>query len=186
MMIKLLNKYIQAINGINDWLGSKVAWLNVLLILLIGVDVVLRYVFNTGFVALGELEWHLFALIFLLCMGYSLRHDQHVRVDVFYNQFSERAKAWVNLLGAIFMLLPFCVVCIYAGFKFGYYSFQFREGSPNPGGLPALYLIKSMIAVGFVFLLLQSFSLIFSAWLVLLGQRTHVFEQSNSIHSSKN
>ncbi len=186
MLTNLLNRYIQNINALNEWLGNKVAWLNVLLILLIGVDVVLRYAFNTGFVALGELEWHLFALVFLLCMGYSLRHDQHVRVDVFYNQFSERGKAWVNLLGSIFMLLPFCMVCIYAGAKFGYYSFQFREGSPNPSGLPALYLIKSMIALGFVFLLLQTFSLIFSAWLVLLGQREHVFAPEDSIHSSQN
>lgn len=184
MLNHILSKYIQNINSLNDWIGQKIAWLNVALILLIGLDVVLRYAFNVGYVALGELEWHLFALVFLLGMGYSLRYDQHVRVDVFYTQFSEKRKAWVNLLGSIFFLLPFCIICIYSGARFSYHSFQFLEGSPNPNGLPALYLIKGSIAVGFVFLLLQTFALIFSSWLVIIGLRSEIFDNADSVHSN--
>ena len=131
-------------------------WLTTALVLLIFVDVILRYLFSSTSAWVIELEWHLFALIFLLGAGYALHKDQHVRVDVFYAKFSPRRKAWVDLIGTILFLIPWCLVIIGTSFNYAENSFAFRETSPDPGGLPARYVIKFAITIGFVLLLLQA------------------------------
>ena len=106
-----------------------------------------------------ELEWHLFALIFLLSAAYTLKEDKHVRVDLFYDRFSARDKAWVNIIGTIFLLVPWCLVLLWVSFDYAYGSWMIREGSPDPGGLPARYVIKFGIGLAFVLLLIQALML---------------------------
>lgn len=128
--------------------------------LVIVADVILRYSLSITSAASSELEWHLFAAIFLLGAAYTLQEDKHVRVDVFYHRFSETSKAWVNLIGTITLLLPFCAIAFWESLSFVSSSFQLGETSPQPGGLPARWIIKSTIPTGFLLLGLQGISLI--------------------------
>ena len=100
-MHKVLNQIVSSIQQLNEWAGKGISWLTTLLVLLVCFDVVTRYLFSDTQAWIMELEWHLFALIFIIGAGYAFKHDRHVRVDLFYANFSERDKAWVNLIGAI-------------------------------------------------------------------------------------
>ncbi len=146
---------------LSEWSGRAIAWLVLLMVGVIGYDVAMRYLFQSGSVALQELEWHLFALIFLLGAAYTLRHDGHVRVDVFYRsrRLGPRGRAWIDLLGCLFFLLPFCILVIEASLPFVANAFRMGEGSPDPGGLPHRYLLKAAIPLGFSLLLLQGLAL---------------------------
>jgi len=161
--MKLIHKYIKWTDKINDRLGSATSWLVLVLILVITYDVIVRYLFQTSSVAMQELEWHLFAIIFLLSAGYTLKIDDHVRVDVFYSRFSVKKQAWINLLGSLFFLIPFCVILIVASENFVLISFGVGETSPDAGGLPARYILKAFIPVSFFFLLLQGIAILFKS-----------------------
>jgi TRAP-type mannitol/chloroaromatic compound transport system permease small subunit len=160
---------VNGINHINRSVGQTVSWLSVVLVVFMVGDVLLRYLFNYTTSASFELEWHLFACIFMLSAGWALQKDRHVRVDVFYHRFSPKAKGWVNFLGTILLLLPFCLVAIYGSLPFVKASFLFRETSPDPGGLPARFIIKSVIPIGFFLLLLQGIGLLISSWAMIKG-----------------
>jgi TRAP-type mannitol/chloroaromatic compound transport system permease small subunit len=127
------------------------------MVLVIGFDVAMRYLFQSGSVGLQELEWHLFALVFLLGAAYTFKHDEHVRLDIFYNShwMDARRRAWVDLLGGLFILIPFCVLIISTSIPFVSHSFHMGEGSPDPGGLPYRFVLKAAIPLGFALLLLQ-------------------------------
>jgi TRAP-type mannitol/chloroaromatic compound transport system permease small subunit len=161
--MKFIKKYIEWTDKINDRLGSAASWLILILILVITYDVIVRYLFQSSSVAMQELEWHLFAIIFLLSAGYTLKNDDHVRVDVFYSRFSEKKKAWINLFGTVFFLIPFCVILIISSENFVLISFRVGETSPDAGGLPARYILKAFIPISFFFLLLQGFALAFKS-----------------------
>lgn len=150
---------IKSINQFTESVGKIVSWLSILLVLLIGVDVVLRYIFNWNSSANQEMEWHLFAALFLLGAAYTLKHDKHVRVDVFYSQFSQKNKAWINLLGTLFFLLPFSGVIFWTSLSFVSDAWMINESSPEPGGLPARFIIKSCIPAGALLLFLQGISM---------------------------
>lgn len=151
---------MQWIDKINAFIGRAVSWLTVLLVIIIVVDVALRYAFSVTSAASFELEWHLFAIIFLLGAAWTLQEDKHVRVDVFYHQFSTKGKAWINIVGSVLLLLPFCTVGFWESLSFVQSSFELNETSPQPGGLPYRYIIKSAIPVGFFLLGMQAISLI--------------------------
>jgi TRAP-type mannitol/chloroaromatic compound transport system permease small subunit len=120
--------------------------------------------------AIQELTWHLYAAIFLLGFAQTLREDGHVRVDIFYDRFSRRGQALVNMLSTVFLLIPFCLMMI--GFSWGWVvkAFLLSERSPDPGGLPALWILKSLVPVGFGLLLLQGLAEIFKKARILLGR----------------
>lgn len=162
---------MQWIDQLNKAIGKIVSWLTLLLVLVIVIDVFLRYVFNTTSAASTELEWHLFAVVFLLGSAYTLQCDGHVRVDVFYDRFSDRTKAWVNLLGTLFLLLPFCIITLFESLPFVMSAYQLGETSPQPGGLPARWMIKSMIPIGLFLLTLQGISLITKSLTVIFYGR---------------
>lgn len=151
-------KIASTIDSINQAVGKAVSWLSLLLVLIIIVDVFLRYTFSVTSSASFELEWHLFAVLFLISAAWTLQQDRHVRVDVFYQQFSERNKARVNLFGSIFLLLPLCIVGVIEGSQFALNAYLMGEKSPDPGGLPARFIIKSVIPLGFLLLGLQGIS----------------------------
>jgi TRAP-type mannitol/chloroaromatic compound transport system permease small subunit len=150
-----LARTAQRLSMVSEWSGRLVAWLVLAMTLLVGYDVGLRYLFGKSSVAMQELEWHLFALVFLLGAAYTLKHNGHVRVEVLYQKFSPRTQAWLDLAGTLLFLVPFCILIIVSSMPFVGNSFHFNEMSPDPGGLTHRYLLKAAIPVGFVLLLLQ-------------------------------
>ncbi|MCG8329218.1 MAG: TRAP transporter small permease subunit [Chitinophagales bacterium] len=171
-MHKVLNQIVSSIQQLNEWAGKGISWLTTLLVLLVCFDVVTRYLFSDTQAWIMELEWHLFALIFIIGAGYAFKHDRHVRVDLFYANFSERDKAWVNLIGAILFLLPWTALMIYASFDYALISYQIGEGSPDPGGLPARYVIKFAVTVGMSLLFLQGLASLIESIQVLVNGKT--------------
>lgn len=157
---------VRKLAQISEWTGLFCAVLVLTLVILIGYDVTMRYVFNQGSIALQELEWHLFALIFLLGAGYTHKEDAHVRVDVFYRSryVSDRQRICINLFGTLFMLIPFCLLLIYSSWPFIQNAYAINETSPDPGGLPYRWLIKAAIPFGFFLLLLQAIADVFRFW----------------------
>lgn len=151
-----MHKLSQYINQFTEKTGQWVSWISLILVVLIGIDVLLRYVFSWSSSANQELEWHLFATLFLLGSAYALKHDKHVRVDVFYSRFSDQKKAWVNLIGTIVFLIPFCLVVIDTSIPFALDAWKISESSPEPGGLPHRFLVKSTIPLGALLLLVQA------------------------------
>jgi len=162
---------VNTIETINEWTGRGASWLVVGMMALIGYDVAMRYLFKSGSVALQELEWHLFALIFLLGAAYTLKHDDHVRIDIFYRSrwVNARWRAWIDLFGSLFLLLPFCLLVIFSSWPFVHDAYVFGEGSPDPGGLPYRFLLKAAIPVGFSLLLIQGLACGLRNLLVLQG-----------------
>lgn len=165
-----MKRTILLIDGINTKVGNATSWLTTILVWVICLDVLFRYLFNISYPGVFELEWHIFSLIFLLGAAYTLKSDKHVRVDVLYSKFSEKGKAWVNLIGTIIFLVPFSVVVIKSSIPFVVNSFNILEGSPDPGGLPFRFIVKSAIPIGFSLLLLQAISLILKSILVIQGK----------------
>ncbi|HEC17939.1 MAG TPA: TRAP transporter small permease subunit [Gammaproteobacteria bacterium] len=163
---------INWIETIAEWVGRSVSWLVLAMVLLIAYDVAMRYLFQAGSVALQELEWHLFALLFLLGAAYTFKHDGHVRVDIFYHsrRVSDRGRAWIDLLGGVFLLIPFCLLIIVSSYPFVETAFAMHEGSPDPGGLPYRFLLKATIPLAFGLLLLQGIAHILRSAQILLGK----------------
>ena len=120
-------------------------------------DVTMRYLFRDGSVALQELEWHLFALVILFGAAYTLKHDEHVRVDLIYSsqRLSDRHRAFVDIFGNLFFLLPFAAMIVWTSIPFAYEAFIYAEISPDPGGLTHRWILKAAIPVGFILLALQ-------------------------------
>ncbi|WP_353570512.1 TRAP transporter small permease subunit [Candidatus Albibeggiatoa sp. nov. BB20] len=166
---------ITSINALNEWVGRMTAWLVLLMVLVIVYDVMMRRFFSIGSVQLQELQWHLFALTFLLGAAYTFKYDEHVRVDIFYQsiKISDAGRAWINLFGNLLFLIPFCILVIYTSYPFISASFFQMESSPDPGGLPYRFLLKSAIPLCFFLLLLQAIANILSNILVISGYSKH-------------
>jgi TRAP-type mannitol/chloroaromatic compound transport system permease small subunit len=158
-MLRTLSLIARWIDTLNCWVGWFVAWVTFLVVLVVFVDVVMRYVFRMSFVFTQELERHLFAFIFLMGAGYTLLKDGHVRVDIFYQRLGPKAKAWINLIGVLFFLIPGCILIITTSYNFVYSFWAVMEGSPDPGGIPYRFLLKATIPAGFILVLLQGISL---------------------------
>ena len=154
------NKVITGIDTITEVSGKAVSWLVLAMVLLICYDVAMRYVFHQGSVALQELEWHLFALLFLLGGAYTLKHDAHVRVDIFFRSrfVSDRGRAWIGIVGCVLFLFPFSILIMITSWPFVENAFYYNEGSPDPGGLPHRFILKGAILVAFGMIILQGIS----------------------------
>lgn len=138
------------------YLGYFTAFIVAILVLLVVYDATARYLFSTGSIALQELEWHLFDVIILFGIAYTLRENAHVRVDIFYASYKEKTKALINIISSLFFILPFSVLIIYIGIDFVEMSFVQNECSSNPGGLEYRYLVKALLPLSFLFLSLQA------------------------------
>ena len=171
-MLNVLKLLSGAIDKSNEAVGRMVSWVSLLLVLVVFVDVVMRYLFKTSFVFVQELEWHLFAFIFLIGAGYTLLHDGHVRVDIIYQRLDTKGRAWINLIGVIFFLIPGCYLVISTSWHFVSNSFSMQEGSPDPGGIPYRFIVKATMTVGYILLLLQGISMGLHALLQVLDQET--------------
>lgn len=166
-----MQKVIDIINQITEKTGKIISWLAVFMVVLISLDVIFRYLFNFTFIWMVELEIYLFGMLFLLGGAYTLKHKKHVRVDVFYTKLSEKGKAWIDLIGGILYLIPWAILIIVTSSKYAYNSFLMNEGSPQPGGLPALYILKFTITIAFIFFLLQGISEILTSLTIILKKK---------------
>ena len=138
--------------------GALGALASIALALLIVYDATMRYAFHEGSVALQELEWHLFDILFLLGLAYALKHDKHVRVDILYTRFPPRLKEWVRIVSMLLFVVPLSLLIVWFSWDFVLQSYLQHEGSPDPGGLCCRYVIKSFVIVAFVLLALQAVS----------------------------
>jgi len=155
------------LDQISKYSGYVASILVVILSLLVAYDATMRYLFSAGSIALQEVEWHLFDMIFLLGLTYALKHDKHVRVDIFFERYSGQTKAIVQILSMLFLLIPFSLLFLTDAFDMTYQSFLQHEVSSDPGGLTHRWLIKAMLVISFVLLLIQALSEVFKAYYYL-------------------
>jgi TRAP-type mannitol/chloroaromatic compound transport system permease small subunit len=162
----------RAIDGFIHAVAAVFNWIWIVLILLIVLNVLLRYALGTNIIALEELQWHLYAIGFLLGLGYALTLDGHVRVDVLAERFRPRTRAWIELLGLLFFVAPLVFIVISNAIPFVQRSFALGEVSAAPGGLPYRWAIKSVIIVAFAYLGLAALSRLLRVASLLFGART--------------
>ena len=135
------------------------------------LDVVLRYFFNTGSIALQEMEWHLFSVMFLFGISYALNDEAHVRVDFIYDTLSDIKKAMINIIGTIFFLIPFAIFIAYGSYDFVYDAYDLNEISEDPGGLTHRWIIKFMIPLSLTILVLSAIGYIFKNIKIIKGAK---------------
>ena len=160
-MRKLL-RLSELIDALNEWVGSTLSWLVLLMVLLGVYNAVTRKLSQTIGVDLSsnmyiEAQWYMFSLIFLWGGAYTLKHRAHVRVDILYSRVSLKAKAWIDILGTLLFLMPLSLLIIWVTIPYAGASWSIFEMSPDPGGLPR-YLIKTVIPIAFILVLFQGIS----------------------------
>lgn len=164
-----LEKLALGIDWLNEWIGRAVSWLTLGMVLVTFAVVVLRYGFNLGWIAMQESVTYLHAVVFLIGAAYTLKHDGHVRVDIFYRDMSPRAQAWVNLAGSALLLLPVCVFIFWTSWGYVTESWSLRESSPDAGGLPWVYALKTTMLIMAALVILQGIAMALCSLLTLSG-----------------
>ena len=145
------------IDGLNERLGKATSWLVLIVVLISAGNAVMRYAINWSSNAFLEIQWYLFSAIFLLCAGYTLLKNEHVRIDIVSGRFTAKTRAWIDVWGIILFLFPMTYLFITLGWPFFIMAFDGNEVSANAGGLTR-WPVKLLLPVGFVFLLLQGIS----------------------------
>jgi TRAP-type mannitol/chloroaromatic compound transport system permease small subunit len=161
--------FIRGVDALNDWIGRTVAWLTLGCVLTCFAVVVLRYAFDVGFPWLQELYVWQHAAVFMAGAGYTLLHGGHVSVDVLYGKASPRRRAWIDIAGTLVFLFPWLAVVATASAPFVLSSWSIREASSTAGGMPAVYLLKSLLWVFCALLFVQGLALIARRGLFLAG-----------------
>ena len=156
--------FSRRVDAILARIGEALSWIWLILLGIIVTNVVLRYLLGEGRIEFEELQWHLYAIGFLLGLSYCYQNDEHVRVDVLHERISPRSRAWIELYGIVLLLLPFIALILIYSLPFVVYSFETREVSSSPGGLPFRWLIKSMLPLGFLLLGLAALSRLTRVW----------------------
>ncbi len=151
-------------------LGEAISWIWLVLVAVIVVNVTMRYLFSQGRIEFEEMQWHLYAVGFLLGLSYACNSDSHVRVDVLRERMSAQTVAWIEFYGIILLLLPFILLVCWASLPFIAYSFETSEISESPGGLPYRWIIKSFLLIGFLALLVCALARLSRVWLFLFRQ----------------
>lgn len=158
-----MTRALAVIETVVERIGRGVAWMTLALVLVTVCVVVLRYAFNQGSIRLQESILYLHSIIFLLGAAFTLKHDGHVRVDIFYRGMNDRRKALVDAAGVLFLLLPTCLFILIVSLPYVISSWELLEGSREPGGLPAVFLLKTLIPVAMVLLVLQGLVMLLRA-----------------------
>ncbi len=151
--------------------GKTVAWLTVVMVLLTFTIVMLRYGFNLGWIWLQESLTYLHVMVFTVAAAWTLQQDGHVRVDVFYAKMTDRQRAWVDLTGSLLFLIPFCIFVLIIAWPYVANSWKLLESSREAGGLPLVFLLKSLILVMPALLLGQAFINATDAWATLINNK---------------
>ncbi len=166
-------RWARRIDRFSDWSGRMLYWLTLGMVGVGAFNAIARYLEKYTGLGLSsnlwiELQWYLFSLVFLLGAAYTLKVDDHVRVDVLYSRLSRRGRAWINVLGTVLFLFPFCAVLLWMSIPFVSNSWAILESSPDPGGLPR-YPIKTVIPLALLLVMAQGFSLVIREVAVLRG-----------------
>ena len=154
-----LERTAAALDAVVRRIGETVRWAALAMVVVQFAVVVLRYVFGTSWIWLQELILYFHAALFMLGAAYTLLYDQHVRVDVIYARVGERARAWIDLLGTLLLLIPACLVVIAFSWRFTWRSWAILEGPISVGGIPASFLLKTLVPLFALLLLVQGVSL---------------------------
>lgn len=165
MLLKLEKGFEKFANII----GTITAIVLVLMILNVFYDVVMRYFFKAGSIAFQEMEWHLFSVVILLGMSYTLKEDGHVRVDLIYDRLSDKRKAIINMIGVFTFIMPISLLVIWGSYEFVYEAYDLGEISGDPGGLTHRWIIKAMIPLAFILLVITSLGFFVKNLNVFLG-----------------
>lgn len=169
-------KALSAIESVVERIGRGVAWLTLTMVLVMLLIVILRYLFNEGSIKLQESVVYFHSLVFLLGAAFTLKHDGHVRVDIFYRGMSERRRALVDALGVTLLLIPTCLFILIVSLPYVQESWRLLEGSREPGGLPGVFLLKTLIPVAMGLLILQGLVLLLRSVRRLRGVETSMPE----------
>jgi len=164
-------KFIASINKINIYIGETISWLTLFMVLVTVLVVVLRYGFSIGFIWMQESVRFMYAGVFLLCAGYTLQKDKHVRVDVLYLNMSERKRAIVDLFGSLFLLLPVCWVIFYYSWSYVINSWVQMEGSIEERGLHLVFIMKTFIWLFSFLVSLQSIATIINSFHIIKSSK---------------
>ena len=167
-----MREFARRIDRFQEWFGRGVSWLSLGMVLVVFGDVISRYAFRATHGGIQELEWYLFGTLYLLAAGYTLLHDEHVRVDIMYSKLSPRGRARLDFVLFLVFFFPSCLLVVYTAWPFVRTAWSVWEGSPDPGGLPLRWLLKSMIIAGFVLLVVQGISQTIKSFYTAMGWET--------------
>lgn len=159
-----------AADALVDRVGALAAWLTLAMVLLISGNTLSRYFFNASTVWLQELEWHLLAVVALWGIARMQLRGAQVRVDLFYQHYAARTKLWIEFATALLVMLPFSLFVCWLGWKFAAHSWSLAEVSPDPGGLPWRWAVKSLVVSGYGLLALAAFSIVVRTGAQLAGR----------------
>ncbi|MCP4042014.1 MAG: TRAP transporter small permease subunit [Gammaproteobacteria bacterium] len=168
----MLLKLEQWTDRFSDLIGYLAGGLMVLMMINVFLDAIMRYFFRTGSIALQEMEWHLFSIVFLFGIAYGLKEDGHVRVDLIYDRLGPKAKAAINIAGTFLFLLPLAFLIIQGSLPFVAEAYNMQEISGDPGGLTHRWLIKAVIPTAFVFLMVSTLGFLVRNINILRGVAT--------------
>jgi len=147
-------RFVRFLDAVNELVGTSIAWLTLVMMLVTCIVVVARYVFNLGSIALQESVMYMHGIVFMLGIGYTLKHQGHVRVDILYARFSAKTRAIIDCLGTLVFLFPLGLFILIGSLDYVYFSWALTEGSAQPGGLPGVFALKTLIPI-MAFLLLS-------------------------------
>ncbi len=176
-----LAKLAKTIDAFNQGIGQKIAWLALFMVLVQFIVVVMRYVFGIGSIFMQESVIYMHGILFMVGAGYTLLHGGHVRVDIFYREANPRTKAIVDLLGVILLLAPVCILIMVYSMPYVISSWKVLEHSKETSGIPAVFLLKTMIPVFCVLVFAQGVSLAIHSFLVLRGVEEMPAEEDHEV-----
>jgi TRAP-type mannitol/chloroaromatic compound transport system permease small subunit len=174
--VNALLAFSRTVDWINEAVGKTTTWLILIVVLISAGNAVFRYAFDWSSNGLLEIQWYLFSAIFLLCAGYVLKKNEHIRIDVIAGRLSERAQNWIDVFGIVAFLLPMVLLTMYLSWHVFTNAWVSGETSPNPGGL-IRWPVRLMLPVGFFFLLLQGLSELVKRIAYLTGQGPNVLSK---------
>lgn len=171
----------ELLGGLSNICGHIATVAMLLMLATVAFNVMMRYVFNDVSLGMQELEWHLYSITFLLGIPFAMRRDGHVRVDLIYEGRSNRTKALINMAGAVFFVLPFCLLIAYYGYDYALESYELAEGSSDPGGLPYRWIIKAVIPLGAILTCISGLAMFTQGLRVLLLGERYSSEHKGSL-----
>ncbi len=183
-LLRILKTSLSAIEKFTEVTGRFISWATVTMVILVVLVVITRYFLGLGSIALQESVTYLHCLVFMMGFAFTLKHDGHVRVDIFYRRFSPRFKAIVNLVGGLLFLIPFCLLIFFTSWDYVLASWVIRETSAENNGLPFIYLLKTLMLLMPATLVLQGIAEIIRSGLVLSGADVSVNAMTDSTEST--
>jgi len=183
-LLRILKTSLSAVEKFTEVTGRFISWATVTMVILVVLVVITRYFLGLGSIALQESVTYLHCLVFMMGFAFTLKHDGHVRVDIFYRGFSPRLKAIVNLIGGLLFLIPFCLLIFFISWDYVLASWVIRETSAENNGLPFIYLLKTLMLLMPATLLLQGIAEILRSGLILSGADVSVNAMTDSTEST--